>query len=204
MSDIDAEAQQLYNLDQTSPDHLAFWELDCGNQGRWRAMALKARELNTKEREAPMTTQAHPAYYGGADDPYEAIKVIQAWGLNFALGSVLKYVRRAGEKEGEADLKDLRKARDYIDFEIADREAKADHFPESNLSAHLKTVRETAANAAQALRVGARVRIIAPKPFKGYDGTVTATGRGDFDFVVDLGENSGEHFFFATELEVIG
>lgn len=67
---------------------------------------------------------SHPLYYGGEEDPYEAIKVIQAWGLNFSLGSVLKYVKRAGAKEGEADLKDLRKARDYINFEIAAREGK--------------------------------------------------------------------------------
>ncbi|MGN6653720.1 MAG: DUF3310 domain-containing protein [Rhodanobacter sp.] len=67
---------------------------------------------------------SHPDYYGGEDDPYEAIKVIQAWGLNFSLGSVLKYVKRAGEKPGEADLKDLKKARDYIDFEIAARETR--------------------------------------------------------------------------------
>lgn len=40
----------------------------------------------------------HPAHYGGADDPYEAIKVIEAWRLGFCLGNCLKYVRRAGHK----------------------------------------------------------------------------------------------------------
>lgn len=61
----------------------------------------------------------HPAHYGGADDPYEAIKVIEAWGLNFNLGSVLKYVRRAGKKDASKELEDLRKARFYIDHEIS-------------------------------------------------------------------------------------
>ncbi|WJZ27861.1 hypothetical protein MOMMJLID_CDS0053 [Arthrobacter phage 1191A] len=60
----------------------------------------------------------HPAHYGGADDPYEAIKVIEAWDLNFNLGSVLKYVRRAGKKDASKELEDLRKARFYIDHEI--------------------------------------------------------------------------------------
>jgi rRNA maturation protein Nop10 len=67
----------------------------------------------------------HPQYYGGADDPYEAIKVIEAWGLGFHLGNVLKYIRRAGEKDStpEGALSDLRKARWYLDryIEIVDQ-----------------------------------------------------------------------------------
>jgi hypothetical protein len=62
----------------------------------------------------------HPAHYGGADDPYEAIKVIEAWALGFCLGNAVKYISRAGRK-GDA-LTDLRKARWYIDREIARRE----------------------------------------------------------------------------------
>ena len=56
----------------------------------------------------------HPAHYGGEDDPYEAIKVIDAWGLGFCLGNALKYIRRAGLKEGESRRKDLEKALWYI------------------------------------------------------------------------------------------
>jgi hypothetical protein len=58
----------------------------------------------------------HPPHYGGADDPYEAIKVIEAWGLGFHLGNTIKYISRAGRK-GDA-LEDLRKARWYLDREI--------------------------------------------------------------------------------------
>jgi hypothetical protein len=64
----------------------------------------------------------NPAHYGGADNPYEAIKVIEAWGANFCIGNVLKYLSRAGKK-GSA-LEDLKKARWYLDREIQDREAK--------------------------------------------------------------------------------
>lgn len=62
----------------------------------------------------------HPAYYGGADNPYEAIKVIEAngWMEGFCLGNVHKYTVRKGEKPNEEALKDLRKARDYLDFYI--------------------------------------------------------------------------------------
>jgi len=34
----------------------------------------------------------HPQHYGGKDNPYEAIKVIEAWGLNYNLGNALKYI----------------------------------------------------------------------------------------------------------------
>lgn len=59
----------------------------------------------------------HPEYYGGEENPYEAIKVIEAWGLNFNLGNVLKYINRAGKKS-ENPIKDLEKAVDYLGFEV--------------------------------------------------------------------------------------
>jgi hypothetical protein len=62
----------------------------------------------------------HPSHYGGADNPYEAIKVVEAWGLNFCLGNVVKYISRAGKK-GYA-LEDLKKARWYLDREITNLE----------------------------------------------------------------------------------
>lgn len=71
-----------------------------------------------------MSTQEtvnHPPHYGGADDTYEAIKVIEAWSLGFHLGNAVKYVARAGKK-GDA-LEDLKKARWYIDRLIQKMEA---------------------------------------------------------------------------------
>lgn len=65
-----------------------------------------------------------PAHYGGKDNPYEAIKVIRAWGLGFNLGNLVKYVARAGKKPGESMLKDLKKARWYLDDEIKHMEAQ--------------------------------------------------------------------------------
>jgi hypothetical protein len=62
----------------------------------------------------------HPPHYGGADNPYEAIKVIEAWGLGFNLGNTVKYISRAGKKG--AALEDLKKARWYLDREIQNME----------------------------------------------------------------------------------
>lgn len=76
----------------------------------------------------------HPPHYGGADDPYEAIKVIEAWKLGFHLGNTVKYISRAGKKGLLLD--DLKKARWYLDREIERRS----HMPEtvSDPAAHLE------------------------------------------------------------------
>jgi hypothetical protein len=62
----------------------------------------------------------HPPHYGG-DTTYEAIKVIEAWGLSFALGNCVKYVCHAGKKDAtrEGRLEDLKTARWYLDREIS-------------------------------------------------------------------------------------
>ncbi|TIU02360.1 MAG: DUF3310 domain-containing protein [Mesorhizobium sp.] len=62
----------------------------------------------------------HPAHYGGADNPYEAIKVIEAWGLGFCLGNTVKYISRAGKKDDV--LQDLKKAAWYLAREISNME----------------------------------------------------------------------------------
>lgn len=58
----------------------------------------------------------HPNHYGGGENPYEAIKVIEAWELNFHLGNAVKYISRAGKKG--AAKQDLQKAVWYLQREI--------------------------------------------------------------------------------------
>lgn len=62
----------------------------------------------------------HPSHYGGKDNPYEAIKVIDAWRLGFSLGNAVKYISRAGKKaQGiPATIEDLKKASWYVNHEI--------------------------------------------------------------------------------------
>lgn len=64
-----------------------------------------------------------PAHYTRSG--IEPIKVIHAWDLNFDLGNVVKYIERMGRKKGNPAIQDLKKARQYLDFEIARREALA-------------------------------------------------------------------------------
>lgn len=71
-------------------------------------------------------TVNHPEHYGGEDNPYEAIKVIEAWGLGFCLGNALKYICRAGKKKLHTNaLEDLKKAAWYLDREITRKEKEA-------------------------------------------------------------------------------
>lgn len=56
----------------------------------------------------------NPKHYGG-NTTYEAIKVIEAWELNFHLGNVVKYISRAGKKDTNKTKEDLLKAKWYLD-----------------------------------------------------------------------------------------
>lgn len=60
----------------------------------------------------------HPAHccFG----KYEPVKVIQDWKLSFCCGNVIKYLARAGKKDGNSRLQDLLKAKQYLEFEIED------------------------------------------------------------------------------------
>jgi len=59
-----------------------------------------------------------PQHYGGKDYPYQPIHVIEAWGLNFCVGTAVKYIGRAGKKPGESYKKDLYKAIWYLRREL--------------------------------------------------------------------------------------
>lgn len=65
----------------------------------------------------------HPPHYK-ADNGIEAIDVVEGFGLNFRIGNAVTYLLRA-DRKGEP-LKDLRKARWYVDREIGKRGGRAD------------------------------------------------------------------------------
>lgn len=65
-----------------------------------------------------MSAINHPSHYR-KDSGIEAIDVIEAWGLGFSLGNVIKYISRAGKKSPELLIEDLEKSRWYLEREIA-------------------------------------------------------------------------------------
>jgi len=59
----------------------------------------------------------HPSHYNTGK--IEVIEFIEDQELNFSLGSVVKYVCRAGKKNKTTATEDLKKAIKYLEFEIA-------------------------------------------------------------------------------------
>ena len=58
----------------------------------------------------------HPSYY--TNGKVEVIDAIEAWGLNSHRGNAVKYIARAGKKNPEKEVEDLKKAAWYINREI--------------------------------------------------------------------------------------
>lgn len=69
----------------------------------------------------PYGEKVNPPHYQ-SNSGIEAIHVIEAFGLDFCKGNSVKYLLRAGKKEGENEVDDLRKAEWYIKRRIAQLE----------------------------------------------------------------------------------
>lgn len=84
----------------------------CGDNKR--SKKLKGDLLNlAKDKESV----DHPDHYLKSTG-HEVIDVIRAWKLNFELGNAVKYIARAGRKNPEKYIEDLKKAIWYINEEI--------------------------------------------------------------------------------------
>lgn len=92
-------------------EDLSSWLKYLDNQQPKRMKEI-ADKYNVNNEEQPTTT---PSHYQGTIQP---IDLINAQNLNFNLGNVVKYVCRAGKKDGENILSDLEKAKNYINYEI--------------------------------------------------------------------------------------
>jgi hypothetical protein len=60
----------------------------------------------------------HPQHYGGVENTYEVIKVIEALDMDFHLGNTFKYIARAGKKGTDKEIQDLEKAMWYLQRKI--------------------------------------------------------------------------------------
>jgi hypothetical protein len=63
-----------------------------------------------------------PKHYNASE--VQPIDAIEAWGLGFHLGNVVKYIARAGKKDPNKIVEDLKKARWYLDRHIEKLEKK--------------------------------------------------------------------------------
>lgn len=71
----------------------------------------------------------HPAHY--TDGKIEVIDFIKDKKLGFSLGNAVKYISRAGKKDPAKEVEDLKKARWYLDRQIAMLEAGPNASPPS-------------------------------------------------------------------------
>jgi hypothetical protein len=60
--------------------------------------------ISQNEENKPLEKVNHPNHYGGENNVYEAIKIIEAHDLNFVEGNVIKYLLRYKKKNGYEDL----------------------------------------------------------------------------------------------------
>ena len=77
------------------------------------------KEETSMEKTNVSNAVEHPSYYQGN---IEVIDFIEDKGLGFNLGNCIKYISRAGKKNPEKLLEDLKKARWYLDREIMNME----------------------------------------------------------------------------------
>lgn len=66
---------------------------------------------------------ARPAHYTEGKT-FEPKDVVSSLDLNFFMGNVVKYISRAGRKAGSSYVEDLKKARQYAEFEYYRLDAK--------------------------------------------------------------------------------
>lgn len=64
----------------------------------------------------------HPKHYNHGK--FEVIDVIEDWQVDFHIGNVIKYVSRAGRKNDDTEIQDLKKALWYLKRKIEILEKK--------------------------------------------------------------------------------
>lgn len=93
----------------------------CGNKLRLnispltpeKEVVVSKKEIDTDEN---VDIVSHPAHYTmGTIEPKDFIRDQD---LNFNRGNVIKYTVRAGRKDKSKEIEDIRKAKQYLEFEI--------------------------------------------------------------------------------------
>ncbi len=94
--------------------------VDCENLAKTNA-SLKRFAEELKENAKMQDVDAiNPSHYKFSD--LEPIEVTERWKLGYNLGTVLKYLARAGKKDPSKEIEDLKKARWYLDRQISNLE----------------------------------------------------------------------------------
>lgn len=96
--------------------------IDLGGHARWGSWDLEEDEDWGTELYVPAEDNLNPSHYTS----YKDIEVIQLTEqLNFNRGNAVKYIARAGLKNPETEIEDLKKAAWYLSREIERLEKNA-------------------------------------------------------------------------------
>jgi hypothetical protein len=88
------------------------------NKGNFELKTILRSDVKKMSEQQSYEYVNHPEHYGGGDNPYEVIKIIENLEMDFHLGNTFKYIVRAGKKETDKELQDLKKALWYLDRKI--------------------------------------------------------------------------------------
>ena len=105
-----------YYKDEPNINPNTKWDKKINTNTQWDKNRPTQEDIIAYNRKLGIEMVDHPNHYGGENNPYEAIKVIEAWDLGFNLGNAVKYISRA-DRKGKR-LEDLKKASWYINREI--------------------------------------------------------------------------------------
>lgn len=96
--------------------HGFFWGVTPQKYEYWGSIVKSIESYVKKDKDMVQ----NPEHYGGKDNPYEVIKVLEEWGLHKRayLWNATKYIARAGKKDPQKEIEDLKKAIFYIEKEI--------------------------------------------------------------------------------------
>lgn len=76
--------------------------------------------MDSQDKKDKVDLVNHPPHYIKHPSGVECIQITEHF--NFCLGNTMKYIWRAGLKEGTNELQDLKKAQFYLNREIERRE----------------------------------------------------------------------------------
>lgn len=107
MSEIIRCCDNCKHYDQLFCNYKKMYKLENGMCEKW--------EEETKDDQV-----SHPSHY--TDGNIEVIDYIEDKNFNFNLGNVVKYVSRAGKKDVNKTIEDLKKASWYLNREISNLE----------------------------------------------------------------------------------
>ena len=88
-------------------------------------MKIVEKQLNKEVNGIEKDPINHPSHY--VDGGIETLDYILAKKMDFLIGQVCKYISRAGKKDPNKEIEDLKKAQFYLNRKIAELEEQESH-----------------------------------------------------------------------------